>query len=257
MLWLAGCGLLGGPLEDTARNLGDIRSGRMSLRMVATTEGGERAGFELEGPFSLPEDESLPKADFTYTRFTGRTSQTFGFIATGSEAFIKIGNQPYKLPAERANTFRGSENPGNGPLSGLNLDRWAPDHEVKPGPSESTELITGDLDVVTALNDIFSVARNFGAEELQPLEGDEAQRVERAVKSAELRVITGKEDRLVRSLSMDVNLGAEAPEELGKALEGLLGVRFTLDLSIEDPNSEVNVQAPRNALPYERLAGRP
>jgi hypothetical protein len=251
---LAGCGLLGGPLSDTARKLGDIRSGRMNLRMVATSEGGERSGFQLQGPFSIPDDESLPEADFNYTRFTGRTSQTFGFIATGAEAFIKVGNQAYKLPPARANTFRGSENPDDGPLSELNLDRWAPDYEVNPGPNRSTELITGDLDVVTALNDIFRIARDFGAEELQELEGDEAERVKRAVRSAKLEVLTGKQDRILRRLSMNVDLGAKAPREFGNALEGLLGVRFRLELSIQNPNRDVNVQTPPNALPYERLA---
>jgi hypothetical protein len=253
-LLLGGCGLLGGPLSDTSRRLGDIRSGTMDLSMVGATEGGQRSGFRLTGPFSIPDDESLPEADFNYTRYTGRTSETFGFIATGAEAFIEVGNQAYKLPASRANTFRGSENPSDGPLSELDLDSWAPDYEVKPGPNRSTELITGDLDVVRALNDIFAIARNFGAEELKELEGDEAERVQRAVKSAKLEVLTGKEDRLLRSLSMDVNLGAKAPENFGKALEGLLGVRFRLNLSIRNPNRDVNVQAPRNALPYERLA---
>ncbi|HEX2052515.1 MAG TPA: hypothetical protein VHJ78_02155 [Actinomycetota bacterium] len=252
-LALAGCAR--GPLEETAAELGDVRSGIVDLSVVATAAGGERTGFRIQGPFAMPEGEGLPDADLTYTRYVGTAEDTFGFVSTGDAAFLRVGRQAYRLPDDRIAAMRGSEDAGRrGPFSGLDLDDWVPEAEVVASPDNAdTETVSGELDVVTAVNDMLAIARDYGGVDRADIEGDDAEQLRRAVREARLELVTGKEDRILRSLVVTVDFGREPPEGFRRALEGLTGVNFTLQLRLAEPNSDVSVEAPANALPYERL----
>lgn len=244
-----------GPLEKTASKLGDIKSGNMELRLVASTPEGERVGFELKGPFSMPDGAGLPVADVTYTRFAGSAENTFGFVSTGEAAFLKRGETFYRLPDDRVRAMRGSEDAGSdGPFSGLDLDDWVPDSEVVSTEEESdVETITGELDVVSAVNDILGIAREYGGLESAEIEGEDADRLREAVDGAELTLVTGKDDRILRSLLVTMDLGRDPPDAFKRALEGFSGVNFVLELKLTEPNSKVSVEAPANPLPYESL----
>lgn len=254
---LASACIFKGPLEKTASKLGDIKSGNMELSLVASTPEGQRVGFELKGPFSMPDGEQLPVADLTYTRFAGTEENTFGFLSTGEAAFLKRGETFYRLPDDRLESMRGSEDAGSkGPFSGLNLDKWVPDSEVVSSKDDSdVETITGELDVVRAVNDILGIAREYGGADRPEIEGEDADLLKEAVKDAELTMVTGKDDRILRSLRVTMDLGKDPPEGFKRALEGFNGVNFVLDLKLTEPNSKVSVDAPPNPLPYERLGG--
>jgi hypothetical protein len=247
------------PLGVTADKLGEIRSGTMVLRIVASTRGGDDTGFEIGGPFSLPEGESLPEAELAYERLGEEVSEALVFVSTGEAAFLEVDGQAYELPPEQVSTLVGSADPGDeGPFDGLDVSAWA----IEPKASEGdvvdgveTEVVRADLDVVAAVNDLFDMARDFGAADLPSVKGDEAERLRRAVETATLELVTGKEDRFLRRLRVAIELGARAPEDLDPALRDLLGVRFKLVLSISDPNQEIDVPAPSNPLPYESLVG--
>jgi hypothetical protein len=252
VLALWGCA---GPLEKTAKKLGDIHSGNMELRLTASTPEGQKTGFELKGPFSMPEAGGLPRADLTYTRFLGTRQDSFGFISTGDAAYMRVGRQSYRLPDERVASMRGSEEAGSrGPFSGLNFDKWVPDSEVVArGEGSKVETITGELDVVRAVNDMLGIARDYGGVDQPDIEGDDAENLRKAVRGARLTVVTGKDDRVLRSLEVTMDLGREPPEAFRRALEGVTGVNFVLELKLTEPNSKVNVEAPANPLPFDRL----
>lgn len=252
-LLVAGCAR--GPLEQTAANLGDIRSGNLEMRLTASTPAGQKTGFELRGPFAIPEGEGLPRADLTYIRHAGTAQNTFGFVSTGDAAYLKVGQRAYRLPDERLHAMQGSEDAGSrGPFSGLELDDWVPDAEVvATGDGSETEKVAGDLDVVQAVNDLLAIARDYAGVERPEIEGDDAELLRNAVRDARLELVTGKEDRILRSLLITVDLGRDPPEAFRRALEGFSGVNFVLEMRIRDPNKEISVQAPANPLPYDRL----
>ncbi|MEX0789555.1 MAG: hypothetical protein WD178_02125 [Actinomycetota bacterium] len=262
VVWLSALAMAGlstacirGPLERTAANLGDVRSGHMELRLVASTPQGQQVGFALTGPFSMPQGEQLPVADLTYTRFAGTSQDTYRFLSTGDAAFLGVGERFYRLPDEDVQSMMGSDDAGRrGPFSGLDLDDWVPDSEVVASSEDSdVETVTGPLDVVAAVNDILGIAREYGGLDSPDIEGDEAEQLRSAVDKAELTLVTGKDDRILRSLLVTMDLGSEPPEAFRRALEGFTGVNFTLELKLTEPNSEVSVQAPANPLPYESL----
>jgi hypothetical protein len=248
----SGCGGLGAgsPLAVAGDNLAEIRSGDITLRLVAATHAGAETGFAISGPFSMPEDDSLPEAELTIEQIGPQSGDPVLFISTGETAFVEIDGDAYELSPEQVNSLRGSSQPGDeGPFDGLDLDTWVTNPEVSEGDvvdGVETETIRGRLDVVAAANDLFSMARDFGGVVVSDIESEEAERLRNAVESATLEVVVGKNDGLLRRLDIDVDLSAAAPERLEPALSDLLGVGFELFLEIEDPNEDVDIEAPAN-----------
>jgi hypothetical protein len=260
LLWLSvACGPFAAddPLTETAAKLGDIRSGTMELRVMASSRSGEATGFALTGRFSLPEGDALPEAELALEQIGTEEPEPVVFIATGDAAFIEVEGQAYELPAEQTPSLRGAAEPGEqGPFSGLDIGAWVSESNVSDGgmlDGVETEIVRGDLDVVAAANDLFEAARVFGSVDVPTIEDREAERLGRAVESATLEVITGKEDRLLRKLRIAIDFGASAPASLDPALADLLGVEFRLLLAIRHPNGHVDVRPPSDPLPYESL----
>jgi hypothetical protein len=106
---------------------------------------------------------------------------------------------------------------------------------------------------VRAINDILGIARDYGGVDRPDIEGDDAESLRNAVRNAELTLVTGRDDRVLRSLLVTMDLGRDPPDAFRRALEGFTGVNFVLELKLTDPNSQVNVEAPANPLPYESL----
>lgn len=258
----AGCGDGDDALSETAAKLGEIRSGELSLSLIA--EGGEkRAGFELLGPFEL-RDEGLPVARIAYTQIAAENQATVTFISTGEEAFVEVGETTYVLPEEQAARLRqaggalsgGAD--GGGGLGAFALDEWLVDPEVSDGEEVdgvATERITAGLNVVEAANDLLALLESVGRGGSSRIEGEDAENLERATESATVEILTGAEDRLLRSLVVDLRLKADAPDDLLESLGPLGQASFRLELGIAKPNEPVTVEAPADAEPFPADAG--
>jgi hypothetical protein len=244
----------GEALAETARNLGEIRSGTLDLRVTVGTNG-EEAGFVLEGPFAFAESaDTLPVAELEYTQSAGSESETVRFVSTGEKAFVVLGEQAFELPEERVATLRGT-GAGDGAAAGLDelrIEDWFQDPDLSDGGSvggAETDRIRAGLDVVATANDLLELAAAVGSDVGGPLEGASAEQLRRAVESATVEVFTGKEDRLLRRLVVEASFRAAPPPELEEAFAGLPQADFRLELTIADPNSEVSVEEPANAQP--------
>jgi hypothetical protein len=261
-LGLAACGGASEPssspqdlLAETARNLGEIRSGTLDLLLTVGSDGKE-AGFVVAGPFAFAESgDALPLADLEYTQAAGDDAETVRFVSTGERAFVVLGGQAYELPADQVASLRGtgsSEGSGEG-LGELRIDDWFQEPELSDGGSvggAETDRVRAGLDVVAAANDLLELAGSLGADAGGPLEGEAAEQLRRAVESASVEVYTGKDDRLLRRLVVDARFRAAPPPELEDAFAGLPEADFRLELTIAEPNSEVTVEEPPNAQPF-------
>jgi hypothetical protein len=239
-------------LSETAGNLGEIRSGDLSLRLAVAASGGERAGFELEGPVALAEQGELPVAEVEYAQIAGDERATVTFISTGERAFVEIGEEVYALPSDDVDELRGGAVEAGG-LQELRIEDWFVDPELSDGGEvggAETDRITADVDVVAAANDLIALARELGAANVETIEGASAEQLRRGVESATVEVYTGEDDRLLRRLVIDARLRADVPRELRDALGAFGGARLTLELGIADPNRPVSVEEPDNAQPY-------
>ena len=251
-------------LGDTASKLADIHSGILGMRFDILSSGAlaGNVGFALRGPFALPQSGRLPVARLTFTRTTGTSKTSALLVSTGRQAFVGVGGSMYRLPAAQTEQLRsqtGSQ--GANPLVDLRIDDWMRTPAVSNGGTvggAETRRIHGNMDVVSALNDLLDMAGGLGATQLAAvprLEGAAADSVRRAVRSATMDVYTGTRDHLLRKLLIDVRFGVNPPPQL-QALGGRLGgARLVLEFDVTDPNQPVHVAAPQHALPSSALPG--
>jgi hypothetical protein len=248
-------------VSDTANNLEELRSGELELSVLTTSapgaDGSAEAGFELSGTFQLPDEGSLPVADLEFTDLGSDEPISRGFISTGEAAFIEVDGQAYELSDEQSQGLIGGSGDGDALFEGVDIGGWFVDAELKEGESldgEQVDTVTGDLDVVLALNDLFEIAERFGSPTtFGSIEGDEAERLQNAVRSSSIEIASGSEDRLLRHLLIEVDLALDEGLSLAESLGPLAGASFTIEMDIGAPNEEVEVEAPADALPFEQL----
>jgi hypothetical protein len=249
---LFGCGG-GGPqsanelLAETSANLGKIKSGNLALELIFSTKDGERAGFNLEGPFELRSGSS-PEAQLDYTQIAGKQTAAQTFIMTGDKAYVRMGGATFELPAETAGRVRSTLG-ATGSLGVIDLRGWVQDPDLAAGEEvggAETDRITGRLNVATVVTGLVAIASQFGGTTpLTPLEGKSAEQVEQAVDRATIDVWTGKEDRLLRKLEIAIEFSPAAEQ-----VESLVGAAVHFTLGISNPNETVTIEKPTNVQPY-------
>ena len=249
---VAGCGSdeerPGEVVRETAEKLADVRSGELELRISGRAQkAGDEVGFSLSGPFALPRDaRALPVARIEYARFAGESRDEVTVVSTGEDAFVELGGTTYELPDSEERRLRGSGLGGGRGLADLRLERWLIEPEVHEG-GDGSDRISARLDPAAALEDVI---RLTGGGRLGK---KEARQIEDAVRSADVEIWTGEEDRILRRLVMRVSLGFDgAPAEVRKRLARFGGADFTLDLRLSKPNSPVEVEPPEGARPLPR-----
>jgi hypothetical protein len=249
---LFGCGG-GGPqsandvLGETSANLGKIKSGDLALELIFSTKDGERAGFNLEGPFQL-RSGSLPEAQLDYTQIAGDQTATQTFIMTGDTAYVRMAGATFELPPETAGQVRSTLG-ATGGLGVIDLKGWVQDPGLAAGEEvggAETDHVTGRLNVATVLTGLVAIASQFGGTTpLTPLEGKSAEQVEQAVDRATIDVWTGREDRLLRKLEIAIEFSRAAEQ-----VKSLVGAAVHFTLGISNPNEKVTIEKPTNVQPY-------
>ena len=247
-------------LSETAANLGEIRSGTLHLVFRIEPRGGagdKDFGFALDGPFSLGGSAPLPVADVEYTQSVGDESASATVVSTGQNAYVRTQGRTYELPPEQEEQLRGAA-AGLSASSGLGefaIDEWIEDAEVDDGGDvggAETDHVQAELDVVAAVRDLSALARQLG-QNVPQLGEQDAERLADSVRSSRFEVYTGKDDRLLRRLELEVDFGLDVPQELRSAFGNLVGARLVFELGVDDPNEPVKVSEPENALPSSEL----
>ena len=249
-------------MEETASTLNTVRSGVLQFRLVAGPVGAQEnpeVGYELSGPFALAEPGALPVTQLDYTRIAGENRATTQLVSTGSRAFVVVDGTAYQLPFDQTERLRApreaAEDDGFG---GLQISDWVDDPQLAPGEAvgdSPTDRVTGSVDVVRTLNDLFAFGRNVGATELDlpQITGDDADELRRVTESATLELLTGTQDRVLRRLSVDIRLRAPVPDRVRAALGPIAAAQIRFLLAVEQPNTPVTVAAPEGALPASAM----
>jgi hypothetical protein len=246
---------------ETTGNLSDSHSGVMSLDVTVSSSGhvGEaNAGFSLRGPFQFPDHGGLPEARIAYTQMAGAERDRVVLISTPGKAYVDLHGIDYELPpgAQAQLEMPGSADQG---LPDLPVGNWIRNPKLSSGGEvggDPTDLVTAHLDVINALNALVRAASRFGLRELAGIgfiEGQAAEQLRRGVDFAQLRLWTGKDDRLLRRLLIRVHFGLANASGLPQGLADLASATFSFDLTIENPNQPIHVLPPRHARPYTEL----
>ena len=265
-LFAAGCGGGGKAspqsiLSETASNLAKIKSGTLGLSLLVSPRGtGVRGfGFELHGPFSIARS-GLPVLRVAYTQIASGRQATVTLISTGRKGFVTARGKTYELPPsalDRLRTAAGSKSGVSG-LNDLRVDDWVVNPKRVSCGAEAPaveDCIQSKLNVVNAANDLLDVAQRVTGGVLPRIEGANAKQLRQSVRASKLSVRTGKKDRLLRSLVVDVDFGFQVPEILKNALGNIVGAKVHFALSVARANLPVSVAAPKNALPASQYPG--
>jgi hypothetical protein len=256
---LAGCG--GGDadpavvLSQTAANLGKIKSAEsMHLKLIVDPVKGDPFGFELEGPVALCQQRALPILDVEYTQIANGQEATVRILANGTRGFVVLNGTAYQMSeGQQADLRSACEDleSGDGGLESLRVGDWVRDPEASSG--DDVDTVTGELDVVAVVNDLVDIARAFGGSTLSRLDRDDAQRIADATEGSSFELETGHDDHLLRRLALEAELGFNVPDDLRSALGDAVGGSFTFEFELDDPNGQVEVQAPEDARPSSEL----
>ena len=235
---------LTGPLAPVERSLDQVRSGQIELAFLASTPGSEPVGFEMEGPFQVAEtNEEIPVADLTYVQRTGPNSTESRFVADGEKAWVVTPERVVEVGKKRLEDLRGGEDVAG--LEGLHPTEWF-EGEVAEEPGETVDGVettsySGEVDAVAVLDDVIGLAGNLGADTASSLEGEQAEQVRKAVRSAELEILAGTEDDIVRRVAYKVEFGVD--EELKETLGDLSAVVLEFRLGLAEVNEPVEAPA--------------
>ena len=247
-------------LAETAERLAQIRSGDLDVVLTVDPKGADddEFGFELHGPFALGRKGSLPTMRVAYTQLADGRRGTVTLLSTGREAFVLVGGRAYALPPEQVEELRGATGAlgGSRGLGQLRIDDWIGDAEVSDGGEiggAETDRVRAKLKVGNAVNDLLSLARRSGGAGLERIAGADAEQLRRAARSGTFEVYTGKDDRLLRRLTIEVDFGLDVPQVLQEALGGVVGARVRFELGIANPNRPVRVARPEAPRPYSEL----
>jgi hypothetical protein len=257
VLALAGaCGNGGGtgtassdPVAAAQAQLAKTKRATIDLRLAADAGKADapstkQVGFELQGPFALPEkDGALPVADLTSTRLLGEHQAKSTFVSTGQRAWVVTDGHAVELRGKQLDALRGTTKGGAADLDSLHLTKWFATR--KESTSGDTTVVRGELDAVAAVNDVLAMAGSFGATGTKPIEGSDADRLRALVRSSSVELDTDSGDHHLRHLTFDVRFAPEKEPEVARLLPDLAGVGLHLELRLTDVGRAVHVSAPK------------
>jgi len=279
-LGLAACG--GGAqnadtlLKQTFSGHKAVHSGRIEVALNLDVQGIPSltgpVKLTLAGPFERQAPKTLPKFDFDLAVSAAGQHFSAGAVSTGQQGFVKVQGSDYAVPATVFATLQRSyaqaQSQRNGTASnlkitsfGINPRDWLRDAKVV-GEADvagaKTEHISAGVDVPKLLDDINNLltrASKLGVQRAQqlPTSLSAAARTQlaSAIHDATLNVYTGKDDKILRKL--DVELSFNVPKGSRAGAQGLTGGKLGITLQYANLNQPQTISAPANPKPLTEL----
>jgi hypothetical protein len=279
---VAGCGGDGGGSEDpnqvldqTFNNPEGITSGQLAISVDGSSEGAQPGNVTatIEGPFQSDEGNptAFPQLDLSAQISASGAGQSLdfegGLIATEDNAFVEYRGQAYEVGSSYFQRFKSAyersvrqaqaqqgdqsassifERLGVDPQTWLTNLSNEGDEDV-----EGTETIHihGDADVEQIASDFAKIAQRAPGGAAQTLDLAQLDRVKEAVQEASVDVYSGKDDHILRKLSLSLTI-VPPPSAGGAEVSSVnLGLSFTLS----DVNETQTITEPPSAKPIAGL----
>lgn len=267
---------LDGILEDTfGDGRGATKSGRLAAALRFVPQG--MRGLDgpitarLTGPFS-GDGEGLPRFDVALKGAIAGSPIDAGAVSTGEKGFLRLRGKTYELGDGFFGQFKDGfghsedDRDGKGPtFESLGIDprRWLTRARIA-GTDEVDGVeaihVTGGIDAVRLLADIDTVLGKAGeigvlmpGESPSSISREDQRLIAGAVRTATVDVWTGRADRHLRRLAVDI--GFAVPEAARDSVAGLREGTMKLDLRISEVNEAQKISAPKNARPLTDLLG--
>jgi hypothetical protein len=259
-------------LRQTFSGSKQVESGRLALdvRIAAHGRGAEALGgpvtVKLSGPFQSEGKGRLPQFALDAELQGGGQRLAAGATSTGEKGYVRFQGEDYVLSPQIFMQFKagyeeaqkqGTKSSGRS-FAALGLDprSWLTNArnagESKVGDTETIK-ITGDVDVAALLDDVevaLRKARSLGLQGAGKLSSgltaEQRRQVEEAVKRLDVEIHTGKADKILRRIKLDLRV---ADEREGSGT-------LALDLRMTGVNEDQDIPEPSGAKPFAELAGR-
>ena len=258
-------------LSETFKGNKNVKSGKLNLALNVDAKGAEGVNgpitLKVSGPFQSQGKQKLPKFDIDFAFDGAGQSIKAGLTSTGEKGFVNFQGNEYVVSDQVFKQFKSgyeqaqSQNTSKQQqsLSSLGLDprQWLTnpknEGEAKVGDDDTIK-ITGGVDVNKLLDDLnqaLQKTKELGVQGTQnlptQLTAAQKKQVVDAVKDPKVEIYTGKEDKILRRMVIDV--GIVAPEGSGQS--GSADIKF--DLSISDLNDDQEISEPSGAKPFDQL----
>ncbi len=274
----AGCGEgEGGSSEDASALLEkafttQVDSGDLELDFKAELDGVPQLSgpltLSLSGPFKSDGPKDVPVLDWDILAEGAGQSFDVGLTVTDDNAFVEYQGQSYAAGAELFNQFKqqyAAQQPDEQPTLesyGLDPASWLEDPTVENGEQiggDATQVVTGSVDVETAVRDLYSVTKsdafrqqleNQGqtAPEIPEPSDEDIQKIVDAVDELTLEVNVDEND-IARRLSIAGDFTVPEGTGDGQVKGGSVSSEFILEEVGIDPQ----IEAPANAKPLSDL----
>lgn len=246
-------------LEQTfATTATALRSGRLDVNAKLEPEGllalGGPITLKASGPFVVSQASGLPSFDLdAEARIAGRRLRA-GAISDGKRAYLELDGDHYVVDDELSDRLRSGAAAAATASLGIDPRRWISD--AREDGSEQvggvdTARIVGAIDVPRLLADLQTGA---GGAAPPPGRGsaEQRKRIAAAVKSAEVEVWSGKQDKIVRQLLVRVQF--DFPARTKPPIAGLDKGQIELRSRIDDVNGvTATITAPARSRPFSEL----
>lgn len=257
-------------LRSTFSNMDKMKSATVGLKVRIEPRGrGAGSGpvaASLKGPFVSQGANKLPKFAFTVDAQAGGRSFDAGATWNGAKGYVALQGTSYAVSdlvmkqfvAGYEQSLKSRRNAKGGLVLGsLGIDptKWLKDarnegtarvgdaETVKVAGAADVKQVIADLDKITQRASSLSVP-GAGGRVPQKLTAEQKQKVEAAIKSLDVEVYTGAEDRILRRLLVTADL---------KDAESKVDAGILLDLTFTKVGQDQQVEAPANPRPFSEL----
>lgn len=237
-------------VHETLGNLDEIHAGSV-LVSLRVARGSRLTSVDVKGSFSLDTTGPYPVFDVELTRTVGAHSVTGTFVSTGAHVYSEKGSV---VGGKALNGLRALAS-STGGLTKLHIDRWITGKKdtVAGGTvgGVDTDEVQADLDVVQALADVRADMRALDVPQMAAipqLDASTETALRRSVKVSKIAISTGKSDRILRKVVLDVGF-QESPSAVLPPWTPFADTTIHFELAITDLNRHVSVRAPSGAAP--------
>ncbi|OLE37004.1 MAG: hypothetical protein AUG48_05680 [Actinobacteria bacterium 13_1_20CM_3_68_9] len=280
---LAGCGGGGGSggsedpnqvLDQTFNNPTKITSGNLGIALSGSAEGSQSGSLTatIDGPFQgdTSNPASFPQLELTAKISASGQGQSFSFdgglIATKDNAYVQYQGQAYEVGSSIFQRFKtayeqsakkASSQQRNQSASsifqqfGIDPKTWLTNVSNVGDESvngQDTIHIHGDANVQQIISDLSKIAQQAPGATAQALTPAQLDQLKSAIKQASVDVYSGKDDHLLRKLSLSLSIVPPS-----SATTSVSSVKLDFSVTINDVNQAQTITAPSGAKPISGL----
>jgi hypothetical protein len=259
-------------LTQTFTGSKEVKSGNLALTMKLEAKGGDSqldgpVSISLSGPFQAQDGGKLPKFRLQAAFEGAGQSIKAGATSTGDKGYLSFQGtdyvvddqvfQQFKAGFEQAQKQSSSGDEQSFATLGMDPRKWLtnPKNEgdAKVGDDDTIK-ITGGVDVTKLLDDVnnalgkaSSLGLGSGGQVPEKLTEAQKRQVTEAVKDPRVEIYTGKDDKILRRLVVDLGVDDKSSSTTGNV---------SFDVSITDLNQDQDIAEPADAKPFNDLLGQ-